>query len=89
MKYIQYHPFHLVSPSPWPLFTSLSILSLTTAGVLNMHNFQGMGIIFIFALLSVILSMAYWWRDIVAEGTKNKANSLLYHTLKIARAISK
>jgi len=30
----QAHPFHLVSPSPWPLFTSISLLTLTTSGVL-------------------------------------------------------
>lgn len=29
----QAHPFHLVSPSPWPLFTSIALLSLTTTGV--------------------------------------------------------
>lgn len=29
----QAHPFHLVSPSPWPLFTSISLLTLTTSGV--------------------------------------------------------
>lgn len=29
----QAHPFHLVSPSPWPLFTSVSLLTLTTTGV--------------------------------------------------------
>jgi len=29
----QAHPFHLVSPSPWPLFTCISLLTLTTAGV--------------------------------------------------------
>lgn len=86
MKNFQFHPFHLVSPSPWPLFTSFSLLSLTTAGVLNMHNFENMGIIFIFALLSVILSMGLWWRDVIAEGTKNLFNSL-FHTLKIAKAI--
>jgi hypothetical protein len=29
----QAHPFHLVSPSPWPLFTCIALLTLTTAGV--------------------------------------------------------
>ena len=29
----QPHPFHLVTPSPWPLFTSISLLTLTTTGV--------------------------------------------------------
>ena len=32
----QAHPFHLVSPSPWPLFTSIALLTLTTTGILNM-----------------------------------------------------
>lgn len=31
----QAHPFHLVSPSPWPLFTSIALLSLTTTGELT------------------------------------------------------
>jgi hypothetical protein len=35
----QAHPFHLVSPSPWPLYTSLSILTLTTSAVLSFHGF--------------------------------------------------
>ena len=30
----QAHPFHLVSPSPWPLFTCVALLTLTTAGML-------------------------------------------------------
>jgi hypothetical protein len=29
----QAHPFHLVSPSPWPLFTCIALLTLTTSGV--------------------------------------------------------
>jgi hypothetical protein len=29
----QAHPFHLVSPSPWPLLTCVSLLTLKTSGV--------------------------------------------------------
>ena len=28
----QAHPFHLVSPSPWPLYTSISILAIIFIG---------------------------------------------------------
>lgn len=28
----QAHPFHLVSPSPWPMYTCVSLLTLTTTG---------------------------------------------------------
>ena len=36
----QAHPFHLVSPSPWPLYTCGSLLTPTTTGVLTMHGFS-------------------------------------------------
>jgi cytochrome c oxidase subunit 3 len=31
----QDYPFHLVSPSPWPIYTSISLLNLTTNGILT------------------------------------------------------
>nr|YP_009663691.1 cytochrome c oxidase subunit 3 [Dactylella tenuis]QCW06874.1 cytochrome c oxidase subunit 3 [Dactylella tenuis] len=67
----QAHPFHLVSPSPWPLFTSISLLTLTTSGVmvLTMHGFSNGGYLFLLGLLSLIASMAFWFRDVAAEGT--------------------
>ena len=65
----QFHPFHLVSPSPWPLLTSISLLSLTTAGVLTMHNFNNIKLILLISFISVILSMTLWFRDIIAEGS--------------------
>ncbi len=84
----QAHPFHLVSPSPWPLYTSISLLSLTTSSVLSFHGFAYAEYNLMLSLTSLILAMSFWFRDIIAEGTKNLLNSL-FHTLKIARAISK
>jgi hypothetical protein len=54
----QAHPYHLVSPSPWPILTSISLLSITTSGVLSMHSFSYGYLIFINALLVVVYSMA-------------------------------
>lgn len=34
----QAHPFHLVSPSPWPLFTCIALFTLTTAGVFRNNS---------------------------------------------------
>ena len=79
----QAHPFHLVSPSPWPIFSSTSLLALTTAGVMTMHNFNGAGYILILALLSVILSMSLWFRDIISEGTY-----LGNHTLAVQKGLN-
>jgi hypothetical protein len=65
----QDHPFHLVSPSPWPLYTSISLFSLATSGALSMHAFNGTYNIFYFALTIVVFSMSFWFRDIITEGT--------------------
>jgi hypothetical protein len=80
----QSHPFHLVSPSPWPMYTSFSLFSLTASGALSMHSFDSAYIVFFVALLTLVSSMSLWFRDIISEG-KPKINSYI---LNIARAIS-
>ena len=79
----QGHPYHLVSPSPWPLTTSLSLLILTTSGVLAMHNFANSSITFFIGLFLVNYSMLIWFRDVIAEGTY-KGN----HTLAVQKGIT-
>jgi len=64
----QAHPFHLVSPSPWPLYTSISLLSLTTSAVLSFHGFAYAENNLLLSIISLILSMSLWFRDIIAEG---------------------
>ena len=79
----QAHPYHLVSPSPWPILTSLSLLSITTSGVLSMHNFFNGYFIFFNALIAVIYSMSLWFRDVISEGTY-----LGNHTLAVQKGIN-
>ena len=54
----QAHPFHLVSPSPWPLYTCIALLTLTTSGVLTMHGFQDAQFFLMGAFIAVISSMS-------------------------------
>jgi cytochrome c oxidase subunit 3 len=54
----QAHPFHLVSPSPWPMYTSISLLSLTTSAVLSFHGFDYAEKNLILSLTALILSMS-------------------------------
>jgi cytochrome c oxidase subunit 3 len=79
----QAHPFHLVSPSPWPLYTCIALLTLTTSGVLTMHGFSNANIFLISAFVSVILSMSFWWRDVISEGTY-----LGNHTLAVQKGLN-
>ena len=79
----QAHPFHLVSPSPWPVLTCLSLLTLTCSGVLTMHGFPFVKIALMFALLLVTFSMSFWFRDIISEGTY-----IGNHTLAVQRGLN-
>ena len=79
----QRHPYHLVSPSPWPLNTSISLFTLTLTGVLTMHGFSKAGYILIIAFLNLILSMSLWFKDIASEAT-----FLGNHTYAVQRGIN-
>lgn len=79
----QAHPFHLVSPSPWPLYTSISLLTLTTSGVLSMHGFNHAKYFLALAFILVISSMSFWFRDVISEATY-----LGNHTLAVQRGLN-
>lgn len=55
----QNHPYHLVSPSPWPIYTSAILFTLTTSGVLTMHGFINSGIILLASFFNLIFSMSF------------------------------
>ena len=63
------HPFHLVDPSPWPLFASFAAFTSTVGGVMWMHAYIGGGLVLFFGLSMIIYSMFVWWRDVVREAT--------------------
>jgi len=65
----QNHPYHLVSPSPWPLYTSAALFTVTTTGVLSMHGFSFISYVLFIALFNLIASMTLWFRDVISEGT--------------------
>jgi cytochrome c oxidase subunit 3 len=65
----QDHPFHLVSPSPWPFCSSISLLVLASSGALSMHNFYNGYYSVYLGFILVISSMSLWFRDIISEGS--------------------
>ena len=79
----QAHPFHLVSPSPWPIYSCISLLALTTSGVLTMHGIKSGHYLLIFSFISLISSMSFWFRDVISEGTYSGN-----HTLAVQRGLN-
>jgi len=69
-RYITYkHSYHLVDPSPWPIFTSFSALVLTGGSILYMHSYKNGGLLMILGFLLVLFSITCWWRDVIREAT--------------------
>mmetsp|Transcript_3670 Transcript_3670/g.13078 ORF Transcript_3670/g.13078 Transcript_3670/m.13078 type:complete len:267 (-) Transcript_3670:14-814(-) len=74
----QKHPFHLVDPSPWPLFASLGALTTTTGGVMYMHGYVPGEQVLSLGFIMLLYSMFVWWRDVIREGTYQG-----HHTLAV------
>ena len=79
----QDHPFHLVSPSLWPIATSASLFALTINGALSMHSFDVVYFSVYLAAFLVISSMSFWFRDVIVESTY-----LGDHTLAVQKGLN-
>lgn len=83
LRSYQVHPYHLVEPSPWPLGASIACLALTIGGVMAMHNYNLGDFVLPSGLILVILTMIYWWRDVIREGTYQG-----HHTIAVKRGLT-
>lgn len=61
--------YHLVTNSPWPLTTGLSVFSLLLGFVLNFQDKQGGKELVLLSIIGIIYSSYYWLKDIIIEGT--------------------
>nr|YP_010963428.1 cytochrome c oxidase subunit III [Lefroyothrips lefroyi]WNL54543.1 cytochrome oxidase subunit III [Lefroyothrips lefroyi] len=61
-------PFHLVSPSPWPLLASCQLgnMVLSTAKIFST---KPEGMTFLMNLFLMIVIAWSWWRDVIREST--------------------
>jgi len=65
----QLHPFHIVDPSPWPIFGSLGAFFTLFGLTLYMHFYQNGLLLFSFGLFFLITVAFFWWRDVIREAT--------------------
>nr|ARH54265.1 cytochrome c oxidase subunit 3 [Curculionidae sp. 1 AH-2016] len=61
------HPYHLVDQSPWPILGSFSLFSFML-GLIKWFHFHETNLLF-FSMMTNILVMYQWWRDIIREST--------------------
>lgn len=67
LNFVTKHPFHIVSLSPWPLFSAFSALILVS-GIICLLN--GLGSFLLFCGLSFLfLSCFFWFGSVVIEST--------------------
>lgn len=76
----QRHFYHMVSVSPWPLFTSIFILCLFLSFIGYIHFFSFMGYWIFFSFLGLIWPIFFWFSDIISE-------SRIQHTRIIQRCL--
>jgi cytochrome c oxidase subunit 3 len=76
------HSFHLVDPSPWPIVAAFSALFLAFGSVMWLHGYSGGCFLRNLGLLSLLLVMFCWWRDVIREGTIEGQ-----HTLRVQRGL--
>ncbi|YP_009684396.1 cytochrome c oxidase subunit III (mitochondrion) [Gopherus evgoodei] len=76
----QTHAYHMVDPSPWPL-TGATAALLMTSGLAMWFHYSSM-LLMALGLLTMLLTMLQWWRDIVREGTFQG-----HHTLPVQKGL--
>lgn len=74
------HPYHIVRPSIWPLASSFAGGLFTFGLVLYMHEAKIGGIdvgfkVLALGLLSVLLCMFFWWKDVIFESVIEKVHN--------------
>ncbi|HQT78339.1 MAG TPA: cytochrome c oxidase subunit 3 [Rhodopila sp.] len=68
-------PYHLPDPSPWPLMGSIGGF-LTVFGIILAAHF-GNYVVLVLGVLTILATMAFWWRDVLREGRIPGAHSAI------------
>jgi cytochrome c oxidase subunit 3 len=74
------HPYHIVRPSIWPLIGAIAGGLFAVGMVMYMHGVEVLGMKPglwgpIAGVLSIMLVMFFWWKDVLFEAVEEKAHS--------------
>lgn len=68
-KVVHKHPFHLVDPSPWPIFSALFLFSSTFGSALYFHGYEPGYTLIQIGTFILVFVITVWWRDVIREAT--------------------
>lgn len=77
----QIHSYHIVTRSPWPIVTALSLFSAVTNGVLYLHFYTKSLPFLLISLLLLLITLSFWFLDIFDESI------LGYHSVAVQQSI--
>jgi cytochrome c oxidase subunit 3 len=63
------HPFHLVTPSPWPLYTAISVQALLISIVAYLHKYETNATTIFICLICFFAALYGWFNDVIFEST--------------------
>ena len=61
------HDYHILPPDVWPIIGAFSALTMTSGGVLFMHDIAAGKFILPLGFALVLLTMYSWWTNVVRE----------------------
>nr|YP_010990609.1 cytochrome c oxidase subunit III [Suva longipenna]WOW98936.1 cytochrome c oxidase subunit III [Suva longipenna] len=61
------HPFHMVTPSPWPILTSINTMTFLLGVVMWIQKKEM--ITMILGILMLSMCSTLWWKDVTSEST--------------------
>lgn len=76
------HPYHLIEPSPWPIFMSLNLLSLLLGFVSYLNGYLYSFYTYNFALVNILFLLFLWLYDVIGESLY-----MGYHSNKVSKGL--
>ncbi|WP_076072229.1 cytochrome c oxidase subunit 3 [Sphingomonas montana] len=61
------HDYHILPPSIWPFFGSMSSLVMASGGIMWMHSVAHGGLVFFLGLIGILYTFYSWWSDVIRE----------------------
>uniref|UniRef100_UPI0030E02195 cytochrome oxidase subunit III n=1 Tax=Ayyaria chaetophora TaxID=1291247 RepID=UPI0030E02195 len=81
-------PFHLVTPSPWPILASFQMFNITYSSMKLFNNLPLMSFSMSVNTILIFSIAGLWWRDIIRESTfENKHSKEVMKGMKLGMVL--